>query len=60
MVYVPYAGWASTRLGRPVLSPGLEYLRLTRVVADSLGLRELPGSSLDWAHNARVALRGWR
>jgi len=56
MVYVPYAGWASTRLGRPVLSPGLEYLRLTRVVADSLGLRELPGSSLDWAYNARVAL----
>lgn len=52
--YLPYAAWASVRMGRPTISPGLEYLRFTRLVADRLGLREIPGSSLDWSYQARI------
>ena len=55
LVYTPYFGWAAVRLGRPVLSPPMQYVSDTRWIADRFGLRDIAGSG-DW-HSRALALQ---
>jgi hypothetical protein len=49
LIYGPYAGWASWRLGRFSVAPGMEYIADMRAVCDRLSLRHMDGPDLPWA-----------
>lgn len=55
VAYAPYVAWVSQRLGRVVVSPGIEYVRAERRVSDHLLLREV-ASPVPWASRARFML----